>query len=205
MNIIIADKSHAIHTHTICEAIETAAQVRGTGIAKRSKEYIISKMENGNAVIALEGSTFAGFCYIETWSHDKFVANSGLILVPEFRNQGLAKKIKQVVFKHSRTKYPTAKIFSITTGLAVMKLNSTLGYKPVTFSELTNEPSFWNGCQTCKNYDVLQRTSETMCLCTGMLFDPKVDLLTNSKKVKEKTFLRLKSIKQSLFLKKTKK
>lgn len=205
MNIIIADKSHAIHTHTICEAIETAAQERGTGIAKRSKEYIISKMENGNAVIALEGSTFAGFCYIETWSHDKFVANSGLIVVPEFRNQGLAKKIKQVVFKHSRTKYPTAKIFSITTGLAVMKLNSTLGYKPVTFSELTNEPSFWNGCQTCKNYDVLQRTSETMCLCTGMLFDPKVDLLTNSKKVKEKTFLRLKSIKQSLFLKKTKK
>lgn len=205
MNIIIADKSHAIHTHTICEAIETAAQVRGTGIAKRSKEYIISKMENGNAVIALEGSTFAGFCYIETWSHDKFVANSGLIVVPEFRNQGLAKKIKHVVFKHSRTKYPTAKIFSITTGLAVMKLNSTLGYKPVTFSELTNEPSFWNGCQTCKNYDVLQRTSETMCLCTGMLFDPKVDLLTNSKKVKEKTFLRLKSIKQSLFLKKTKK
>jgi len=205
MNIIIADKSHAIHTHTICEAIETAAQVRGTGIAKRSKEYIISKMENGNAVIALKGSTFAGFCYIETWSHDKFVANSGLIVVPEFRNQGLAKKIKQVVFKHSRTKYPTAKIFSITTGLAVMKLNSTLGYKPVTFSELTNEPSFWNGCQTCKNYDVLQRTSETMCLCTGMLFDPKVDLLTNSKKVKEKTFLRLKSIKQSLFLKKTKK
>ena len=205
MNIIIADKSHAIHTHTICEAIETAAQVRGTGIAKRSKEYIISKMENGNAVIALEGSTFAGFCYIETWSHDKFVANSGLIVVPEFRNQGLAKKIKQVVFKHSRTKYPTAKIFSITTGLAVMKLNSTLGYKPVTFSELTNEPSFWNGCQTCKNYDVLQRTSETMCLCTGMLFDPKVDLLTNSKKVKEKTFLRLNSIKQSLFLKKTKK
>ena len=205
MNIIIADKSHAIHTHTICEAIETAAQVRGTGIAKRSKEYIISKMENGNAVIALKGSAFAGFCYIETWSHDKFVANSGLIVVPEFRNQGLAKKIKQVVFKHSRTKYPTAKIFSITTGLAVMKLNSTLGYKPVTFSELTNEPSFWKGCQTCKNYDVLQRTSETMCLCTGMLFDPKVDLLTNSKKVKEKTFLRLKSIKQSLFLKKTKK
>ena len=205
MNIIIADKSHAIHALTICEAIEAAAQVRGTGIAKRSKEYIISKMENGNAVIALKGSAFAGFCYIETWSHDKFVANSGLIVVPEFRNQGLAKKIKHVVFKHSRTKYPMAKIFSITTGLAVMKLNSTLGYKPVTFSELTNEPSFWNGCQTCKNYDVLQRTSETMCLCTGMLFDPKADLLTNSKKVKEKTFLRLKSIKQSLFLKKTKK
>ena len=123
----------------------------------------------------------------------------------EFRNQGLAKKIKKVVFEHSRAKYPTSKIFSITTGLAVMKLNSTLGYKPVTFSELTNESSFWKGCQTCKNYDVLQRTSETMCLCTGMLFDPNSELTSKPDRVKEKTFLRLKSIKQSLFLKKTKK
>ena len=205
MNIIITDKSHIIHALTICQAIEAAAQVRATGIAKRSPEYIISKIENGNAVIALEGTTFAGFCYIETWSHDKFVANSGLIVVPEFRNQGLAKKIKKVVFEHSRAKYPTSKIFSITTGLAVMKLNSTLGYKPVTFSELTNESSFWKGCQTCKNYDVLQRTSETMCLCTGMLFDPNSELTSKPDRVKEKTFLRLKSIKQSLFLKKTKK
>jgi hypothetical protein len=205
MEIIITDKSHTIHAHTICKAIEAAAQVRGTGIAKRSPEYIISKMENGNAVIALEGSSFAGFCYIETWSHDKFVANSGLIVVPEFRNQGLAKKIKRAVFEHSRTKYPTAKIFSITTGLAVMKLNSALGYKPVTFSELTDESTFWKGCQTCKNYDVLQRTAQSMCLCTGMLFDPKSDSVNKNEKVKEKTFLRLKSIKQSLFLKKTKK
>ena len=126
MDIIIADKSHTIHAQTICKAIEDAAQVRGTGIAKRSAEYIISKMATNNAVIALEGDIFAGFCYIETWSHDKFVANSGLIVHPDFRNQGLAKKIKKVVFEHSRTKYPNAKIFSITTGLAVMKLNTAL-------------------------------------------------------------------------------
>ena len=126
MTIIIADKSHTIHAQTICDAIEAAAQVRGTGIAKRSIDYIISKMESSNAVIALEGDTFAGFCYIETWSHDKFVANSGLIVHPDFRNQGLAKKIKQVVFNHSRAKYPNSKIFSITTGLAVMKLNTAL-------------------------------------------------------------------------------
>ena len=205
MTIIIADKSHTIHAQTICEAIEAAAQVRGTGIAKRSIEYIISKMETNNAVIALEGDTFAGFCYIETWSHDKFVANSGLIVHPDFRNQGLAKKIKQVVFEHSRRTYPNAKIFSITTGLAVMKMNSALGYKPVTFSELTDEPSFWKGCQTCKNYDVLQRTTQSMCLCTGMLYDPSYKPKVTTKKVKEKTFLRFKSIKQSLFLKKHKK
>jgi GNAT superfamily N-acetyltransferase len=204
MEIIITDKSHTIYAKTICEAIEAAAQVRGTGIAKRTVAYIISKMESANAVIALEGQQFAGFCYIETWSHDKFVANSGLIVHPDFRNQGLAKKIKQVVFQHSRTKYPKAKIFSITTGLAVMKLNSSLGYKPVTFSELTDEPSFWKGCQTCKNYDVLQRTKQSMCLCTGMLYDPKETLEQSPKQVKAKVFKRLKSIKHHLFLKKQK-
>ena len=184
---------------------KTAAQVRGTGIAKRSVEYIISKMETHNAVIALEELTFAGFCYIETWSHDKFVANSGLIVHPDFRNQGLAKKIKKVVFEHSRTKYPTAKIFSITTGLAVMKLNTALGYKPVTFSELTDEPSFWKGCQTCKNYDVFNALLK-VCVCVrGCYMIQVLNQKPFSGKVKEKTFLRLKSIKQSLFLKKHKK
>ena len=205
MELIITDKSHHIYAQVICETIEAAAQVRGTGIAKRSPEYICSKMDQGDAVIALEDGAFAGFCYIETWDHNKFVANSGLIVHPDFRNQGLAKKIKKMVFEHSRAKYPNAKVFSITTGLAVMKLNSDLGYKPVTFSELTKEPSFWKGCQTCKNYDVLQRTEQTMCLCTGMLFDPKNQKKKPKRKIKATTFRRLKSIKQTLFLKKQKK
>jgi len=172
MEIVIADKSHSIYAEIICDTIADSANVRGTGIAKRTPEYIITKMENGNAVIALDGDKFVGFCYIESWGHGKFVANSGLIVHPDFRKQGLAKKIKAIVFEHSRTKFPTAKVFSITTGLAVMKLNTDLGYKPVTFSELTDDQSFWNGCQTCKNYDVLQRTKQQMCLCTGMLYDP---------------------------------
>jgi len=171
MKIVIADKSHTVYADIICKTIEDAAQVRGTGIAKRQPEYIISKMENGNAVIALNGDEFAGFCYIEAWGHGKFVANSGLIVHPNFRKQGLAKKIKKVVFEHSRAKFPDSKVFSITTGLAVMKMNSDLGYKPVTFSELTNDQSFWKGCQTCKNFDVLTRTEQKMCLCTGMLYD----------------------------------
>ena len=172
MEIVIADKSHSIYANNICETISDAAQVRGTGIAKRTPEYVIEKMKKGNAVIALDGETFAGFCYIESWEHGKYVANSGLIVHPDYRGQGLAKKIKKVVFEHSRAKFPNAKVFSITTGLAVMKMNSELGYKPVTFSELTDDQSFWKGCQTCKNYDVLQRTEQKMCLCTGMLFDP---------------------------------
>ncbi len=202
MDIIIADKSHSIYADIICETIAESANVRGTGIAKRTPEYIIARMENGNAVIALDGKIFVGFCYIEKWDHGKFVANSGLIVHPNYRGQGFAKQIKKKIFEHSRTKFPDAKIFSITTGLAVMKLNSDLGYKPVTFSELTIDQSFWKGCQTCKNYDVLQRTEQSMCLCTGMLFDPNSKEIKKHKKIKTKVFKRLKSIKQTLFLKK---
>ena len=201
MEIIIANKSHSVYAQEISQTISEAAKVRGTGIAMRTPEYLISKMEKGNAVIALEGNTFAGFCYIESWGHGNFVANSGLIVCPEFRGQGLAKQIKKKVFEHSKQKFPHAKIFSITTGLAVMKLNSELGYKPVTFSELTDDQSFWKGCQTCKNYDVLQRTEQQMCLCTGMLYDPKVKNI-RSKKIKEKVFKRMKEIKETLYLRK---
>ncbi len=204
MRVVIADKSHISYANQICDTIEQAAQVRGTGIARRKPEYIISKIENGNAVIALDGNTFAGFCYIETWGHGKFVANSGLIVHPDFRGQGLAKRIKKVVFNHSRKKYPSAKVFSITTGLAVMKMNSELGYKPVTFSELTDDQQFWNGCQTCKNYDVLQRTNQSMCLCTVMLFDPALNS-RKPRKIQDKVFRRLQRIKQNLFLKPSKK
>lgn len=205
MEIVIANKSHTVYADIICKTIEDAAQVRGTGIAKRKPEYIATKMENGNAVIALENGKFAGFCYIEKWGHGKFVANSGLIVHPDFRNLGLAKQIKEVIFKHSRTKFPDAKVFSITTGLPVMKLNSDLGYKPVTFSELTDDQTFWDGCKTCRNYDVLTRTERKMCLCTGMLFDPKNQNKEKPEKIKESVFKRLKNIKQNLFLKKDKK
>lgn len=201
MEIIIADKSHSKYATIISDTITSSAKVRGTGIARRTPEYIITKMENGNAVIALDDGNFVGFCYIEQWSHGKFVANSGLIVHPDYRGKGIAKQIKQRIFEHSRSKYPNAKIFSITTGLAVMKLNSNLGYKPVTFSELTTDETFWKGCQTCKNYDVLQRTQQTMCLCTGMLYDPN-ELKSNPKEIKTNVFHRLKSIKQNLFLKK---
>ncbi len=204
MRIVIADKSHSIYAAVICKTIAESANVRGTGIAKRTPEYIMTKMENGNAVIALDGNNFVGFCYIEAWSHGKFVANSGLIVHPDYRGKGHAKKIKQKVFEHSKVKFPEAKIFSITTGLAVMKMNSDLGYKPVTFSELTEDQTFWNGCQTCKNYDVLQRTEQKMCLCTGMLYDAKAKQ-KEGKKIKKNVFQRLKHIKETMYLKKDKK
>ena len=205
VSIVIAHEGHYKFAQQICDTMEASAIIRGTGIAKRSPDYIIKKMESRDAVIALHNGSFAGFCYIESWSHGKFVANSGLIVHPDFRNLGLAKKIKERVFDYSQQKYPGAKIFGITTGLAVMKINSELGYKPVPFSELTDDPTFWNGCRGCTNFDILERKEYKMCLCTGMLYDPA------DKKAKEeqynfnqKVLSRLKSIKQALFLKKEK-
>ena len=169
-----AKYEHLALAEEICFEMEESAKARGTGIAKRNPEYIRKKMVEGKAVIATErNGSFVGFCYIETWGHDKYVANSGLIVHPDHRKSGIASKIKEVVFKLSRQKYPDAKIFGITTSLAVMKINSDLGYKPVTFSELTDDEEFWKGCSSCINYDVLTRTNRKMCLCTGMLFDPE--------------------------------
>lgn len=208
MKIVIADLSHIRFAQVICDTIEVSATQRGTGIARRTIEYIITKLENNNAVIAFDGDKFAGFCYIERWDHGKYIAHSGLIVHPNYRNQGLAKKIKKKIFDYSLKKYPDAKIFGITTGLAVMKINSDLGYKPVTFSELTNDDNFWKGCQTCSNYEILKLKEHKMCLCTGMLYNPKEGKNTVVEKHKihehpyDKTiWKRLKNIKQTLFLK----
>lgn len=177
--ILVAEEIHTQYAEQICRMIEDAAKARGTGIAKRDPEYIRTKMREGKAIIALSVSTpgaprqVAGFCYIETWGHDKYVANSGLIVSPDFRQSGLAKKIKRKAFELSRKKYPHAKLFGITTSLAVMKINSELGYKPVTFSELTTDEAFWKGCGSCPNFDILTRNERKLCLCTGMLYDPE--------------------------------
>jgi len=173
-NIEVADEKYCTYAGEICREMEESAKVRGTGIAKRSTEYVMKKMCEGKAVIALdEENHFAGFSYIESWSHECFVANSGLIVNPKYRKSGLARQIKEKIFDLSRRKFPNAKIFSITTSLAVMKLNSEIGYKPVTFSELTEDEEFWKGCEACVNYDVLVRNDRRMCLCTGMLYDPE--------------------------------
>ena len=200
MNIIRAKAEHITYAKTISACIDESAKSRGTGIARRTPEYIHAKLRNGNAVIALDQEEFAGFCYIEVWGHGKYVAHSGLIVAPKYRGQGLAKKIKKEVFELSLKKYPEAKVFGITTGMAVMKINYQLGYKPVHFSELTDDPEFWKGCQTCKNFDVLTRTEQKMCLCTGMLYDPKEE--TKIKKIDNKVFDCLKKIKETLLIKK---
>lgn len=173
VQVMVANATHAAYAQLICDEMEASAKARGTGIAKRSPEYVAQKMQEGKAVIALSPQgEWAGFCYIETWGHGQYVANSGLIVSPNFRKGGLARRIKQEIFQLSRKKYPEAKIFGLTTGLAVMKINSELGYEPVTYSELTDDDAFWNGCKSCINYEILVSKQRKNCLCTAMLYDP---------------------------------
>ncbi|MBD3750077.1 MAG: GNAT family N-acetyltransferase [Sphingobacteriales bacterium] len=187
-NILVAGLQHVGFAETICDEMAESAKARGTGIAKRSPEYIANKMLEGKAVIALhKDGTWAGFCYIETWSHGDFVANSGLIVNPVYRKAGLAKAIKTKIFELSRKKYPNAKIFGLTTGLAVMKINSDLGYEPVTYSELTQDENFWKGCQSCVNYDILMSKNRQNCMCTAMLYDPDEKKLAEEERFEQIT------------------
>ena len=172
IEIIIANASHEKYVDEILDTINRAAKIRGTGIAKRSPEYVTQKMVEGKAVVAICNGEFAGFSYIESWSNKQFVANSGLIVANKYRGLGLATRIKRRIFDLSREMFPEAKIFSLTTGAAVMKMNFELGYRPVTFDELTDDPAFWRGCESCVNYDILQRNGGHKCLCTGLLYDP---------------------------------
>lgn len=210
-NIIIrvATPGDQIFANIITDEMEASAKARGTGIAKRSSEYIMQKIAEGKAVIALtDANEWVGFCYIETWEGE-YVANSGLIVSPAFRKSGVAKGIKQRIFQLSREKYPEAKIFGLTTGLAVMKINSDLGYEPVTYSELTQDEKFWAGCKSCVNYDILMSKDRKNCLCTAMLYDPKDHYEPEETKhhfeQNSKVYERLLKIKQSKFLKRFKK
>jgi hypothetical protein len=184
MKIEVSSEKHLKYAEAIQLEIMESAKKRGTGISKRSIDYICEKIVEGKAVVAFdEDGTWVGFCYIETWSHGAFVANSGLIVSPQFRNMGIATLIKEKVFQLSRERYPNAKIFGLTTGMAVMKINAELGYKPVVYSELTQDEAFWSGCKTCVNYEILMSKNRQNCLCTAMLFVPKNE---NEESLKEK-------------------
>ena len=177
MIIRVATAADAQYAEQLCQWYVESAKTRGTGIAKREPAYVATKMANGDGIIAFVEDELAGFCYIETFDDKTFVVNSGLIVNAEIRKGGVGRAIKRAVFALSRNKYPQAKIFGITTSLAVMKINTDLGYEPVTFSELTTSEDFWKGCKSCKNFSILLENERKMCLCTGMLFDAADKLL----------------------------
>lgn len=177
IRVFVADESYEKYVDTILDTITAAAKVRGSGIAKRTHEYLAAKMRERKAILALKDEEFAGFCYIESWEDKHYVANSGLIVVEKFRGHHLATRIKEVAFTLSRLRWPHAKLFGLTSSGAVMRINTRLGYVPVPFAELTQDNEYWKGCGTpenpcCINCDVLARTNRKYCVCTGMLYDP---------------------------------
>ena len=178
IEVLVAGPEHEVYVDTILDTIAEAAKVRGTGIAKRTHEYVAKKMMEAKAVIALRKSDrrFAGFSYIETWGNKQYVTTSGLIVHPDFRGLGIAKQIKDMTFTLARIRWPHAKIFSLTSGKAVMKMNTQLGYLPVTFDDLTDDEAFWKGCEGCVNVGVLRERNRKFCICTAMLFDPEEHL-----------------------------
>ena len=177
ITVTVAGEGHLKYAEDICEEIYVSSLERKTGIAKRTPEYIREKINAGKAVIALaEDGEFAGFSYIESWGGKSFVANSGLIVAHKFRGLGIAKRIKEQTFILSRKLFPDAKIFSITTGAAVMKMDYEFGFRPVPYSELTDDPEFWKGCEGCRHFDILKSHDYKMCICTGLLYDPKEHL-----------------------------
>ena len=204
IHVQVAKSDHKTYADEICHLIEMSAQQRGTGIAKRSSEYIRQKIEEGKAIIALSGKQLVGFCYIESWSDKKYVANSGLIVSHEFRSTGVATKIKKKAFEHSKKLFPNAKLFGLTTSLPVMKINSELGYIPVTYGELTSDEQFWNGCKSCVNYEILMSKEKSNCICTAMLHDPqKKEKKTWKFMKKSKLYERFMSLKKKRLTKKT--
>ena len=180
IKVIVADLSHEKYVDLILDTIREAAKKRGTGIAERSHEYVATKMSEGKAVLALDpsvqtelGDKFAGFSYIETWGHKSYVTTSGLIVHPDYQGHNIAKRIKDHTFTLARVRWPHAKIFSLTSGDAVMKMNTALGYVPVSFNQLTDDDAFWRGCRGCVNHPILQMKERKFCICTGMLYDPE--------------------------------
>ncbi len=171
-----ATEADVRYAQEICDEMAESAKARGTGIARRTPEYVATKMREGKAVIALHNDgRWAGFTYIESWGGSDYVANSGLIISPPFRKLGLARAIKTATFFLSLERFPGAKLFGLTTGQAVMNINSALGYRPVTYGELTDDEAFWKGCESCVNYQILLSKGHKNCLCTAMLFDPAKD------------------------------
>lgn len=173
IRILVADASHEKYVDEILETIRVAAKKRGTGIAERTHEYLATKMKEGKAVLALdENDRFVGFSYIETWGNKEYVTTSGLIVHPDYQGLGVAKRIKDYTFTLARIRWPHAKIFSLTSGDAVMKMNTELGYVPVSFNQLTDDEAFWRGCRGCVNHQILEMKERKFCICTGMLYDP---------------------------------
>ncbi len=140
-------------------------------IATRTTEWLAKKVRARRAAVALDGDELVGFGYWSSWQEDTFVSHSGLVVRADYRGAGLGGDLKRVLFDSSRRQLPDARLISLTTSPQVRKLNLALGFEIVPLDQLTQDPAFWEGCKTCRNYeDVVARGEQ--CCCEGMLLLP---------------------------------
>lgn len=172
--VTVATEAHIIYIKDILAAIYEASQVPGNSIVMRDPDYLALKMREGKAVIALcDDGSFAGFCYLECWQDEQFLANSGMIVKPEYRGQGLATRIKQEIVRVCHEMFPDAAIFGITKSEAIKKISLRLGFEEVPYTEITTDPKFWKGCDTCRHYDELLANGGRSCHCTALILKPQ--------------------------------
>lgn len=184
VEIHVAKPADIKYVYPILKEMEASARARGTGIATRTPQSLCQKIYEGKAIIAVSANgDWAGFSYIEVWGDGEFVSNSGLIVNPAYRNAGVATAVKRQIFALARTLYPAAKIFSITTGAAILKMNIRLGFEPVVYADITQDERFWEGCKGCVNYPILQAQGRKRCLCTAMLYHPEKKIGTIGREV----------------------
>lgn len=158
----------------IIEEMTLSAAKRGVHIIPRTPEYIMEKMNAGLAVIAInpENDEWVGFCCIEVWAHGKYVANSGLIVSPQYRGIGISRDIKITLFKQCRSKFPAARLFSLSTSPAVQHVNEELGYKVIPHADMLKDKFFLQGCTSWVNYVGLMNDKELSTRYVAMVFDP---------------------------------
>lgn len=182
--VTLATTKHLSYVNQIIELIALSAKERGTGRGKRTVSEISQKIRAGQAVIAISDTgKLAGFCYVAGYDNGAYFANSALVVAHEFRGCGLSRDIKIEAYRLGKKLFPNATPITITTSAAVMKLNQELGYKAVSFADITSDEQFWEGCKGCVNYDILQRTNRKNCLCTAMKGEatPTAEVVTLSK------------------------
>jgi len=166
-----AQATDIIHASLISKTIELTNQNADNGICKRSASFLQQKILEGDAVIAVtKQNKWVGFIYLQKWNDD-FVSCCALIVHARYRNEKIAWQLKQKAVDLAKRKYPNAKLFGLTTAAAVMKINSRLGYIPVTYDQITGDQNFWNACKTCPNYQILKSKGQRNCLCTAMLLE----------------------------------
>lgn len=166
------------YADNIAHEISISALLRNVAIEPRTGDYIFQKMIDGLAVIAIDNETeeWIGFCALDVWNHQRYVANTGLIVKPKYRGKNVSNLLKNKLFELARIKFPSAKIFSLTNKELIKKINIDLGFQEVEAREILYDPYFNTGMNSWVDFIELLKHSEESGH-KAMVFDPESALV----------------------------